>query len=80
MFDIPPSVDSPIQSCTTTRYYLENENAEGHERILSSQKDFNDCGMRVLCKGGSGALHSIDENFALIHPGCHMKMLVGKKS
>jgi len=60
-------------------HYLENENAEGHERILSSQKDFNDCGMRVLCKGGSGALHSIDENFALIHPGCHMKMLVGKK-
>ena len=59
-------------------HYLKSENAAGYEQILSNQKGFNDCGMRVLCEGRSRALHSIDENIALIHPGCHMKTLLGK--
>ena len=31
-------------------HYLKNGNTAGHERIVSSTKVFNDCGMRVLCE------------------------------
>ena len=66
----------PLSLALRQVHYLKNGNGAGHERILSSQEGFNDCGMRVLCEDRRRALHSIDEDIGLIHPG---KCCVGKR-
>ena len=49
MFDLSLLLDlAPRQV-----HYLKNGSAAGHERIVSSPKVFNDCGMRVLCESRS---------------------------
>jgi len=47
----------PLSLAWRQVHYLKNGNGAGHQRILSSQEDFNDCGMRVLCEGRRRALH-----------------------
>ena len=67
----------PLYLALRQVHYLKNGTAAGREWIFSKKEGFNDCGMRMLCEARSRALHSIDEY--LIHPGCRMKMLRGKK-
>jgi len=50
---LPLQMILPLYLALRQVHYLKNGNAAGHERIVSSPKVFNDCGMRVLCESRS---------------------------